>query len=84
MIEEGFFAEYDETGSIGRRYARADEIGTPLCCTIDYKTLEDETVTLRDIKTWKQVRTKVSDLSNNLKRYLEKSIDFDELGTRLT
>lgn len=83
LIEEGFFVEYDETGSIGRRYARADEIGVPLCCTIDYKTLEDETVTLRDIKTWKQVRTKVKNLSSNLKRYIEKRIDFDELGTRL-
>jgi glycyl-tRNA synthetase len=83
LIEEGFFVEYDETGSIGRRYARADEIGVPLCCTIDYKTLEDKTVTLRDIKTWKQVRTKIKNLSNLLKKYIEKRIDFDQLGTRL-
>jgi glycyl-tRNA synthetase len=47
---------YDTSGSIGRRYARMDEVGTPYCITIDYQTLEDNTVTIRDRDTAKQIR----------------------------
>lgn len=53
---------YDEIGSIGRRYRRQDEIGTPKCITIDYQTLEDDTVTVRDRDSMKQVRVKIQDL----------------------
>ena len=49
--------ELDETGSIGRRYARADEAGVQLGITIDYETLKDDTVTIRDRDSWLQVRT---------------------------
>jgi len=55
----GVMAEYDDAGSIGRRYRRQDEIGTPVCVTIDFDTLDDKTVTLRDRDTMKQQRIKV-------------------------
>jgi len=57
LLSRGIDVLYDEIGSIGRRYARADEIGIPTALTIDYKTIEDNTVTLRDRNTWKQIRT---------------------------
>jgi glycyl-tRNA synthetase len=84
LIDEDFVVKYDASGSIGRRYARADEIGVPLCITIDYRSLEDETVTLRDIYTWKQVRAKVSDLPSRLREYFRGKIEFDALGTAVT
>jgi glycyl-tRNA synthetase len=56
LLGHGIDVLYDEIGSIGRRYARADEIGIPTAITIDYKTIEDNTVTLRDRDTWKQIR----------------------------
>jgi glycyl-tRNA synthetase len=61
-----FPCTYDEKGSIGRRYARADEIGTPYCVTVDHQTLEDGTVTLRDRDDATQVRVKISELSNEI------------------
>ena len=56
-----FNCQYDESGSIGRRYRRQDEIGTPYCITIDFETLENKDVTLRDRDTMKQERIKISD-----------------------
>ncbi|MEM1884726.1 MAG: His/Gly/Thr/Pro-type tRNA ligase C-terminal domain-containing protein, partial [Candidatus Jordarchaeales archaeon] len=56
--KSGIFVEYDDRGSIGKRYARADEIGVPVCVTVDYQTIEDNTVTLRSRDTRKQVRVK--------------------------
>ncbi|MEA3329796.1 MAG: glycine--tRNA ligase [Nanoarchaeota archaeon] len=53
---------YDRSGSIGRRYARNDEIGTPMCITIDEKTPEDNSVTIRDRDTSEQIRAKIKDL----------------------
>jgi len=53
---------YDEGGSIGRRYRRQDEIGTPFCVTIDFDTLKDDTVTMRDRDTMRQERVKIQDL----------------------
>jgi len=80
LIKEGFFAEYDESGSIGRRYARADEVGTPLGITIDYKTLKDDTVTIRDRDTWKQVRNKIERLPELLHAYFRYKLNFEDLG----
>jgi len=54
----GFDTFYDESGSIGRRYARADEVGAALCITVDGQTLQDSTVTFRDRDTWKQYRVR--------------------------
>ncbi len=84
LVEEDFIVKYDESGSIGRRYARADEIGVPLCITVDYQSLEDETMTLRDLYTWKQVRAEASDLPNRLREYFRGKIEFDVLGTAVT
>lgn len=80
LLSECFTVEYDESGSIGRRYARADEVGTPLGLTIDYKTLEDNTVTLRDRDTWAQVRTEITKLPTLLNAYFRGKIGFRDLG----
>jgi len=68
-LKEHFFVQYDEVGSIGRRYRRQDEIGTPWCVTVDFQTLEDDTVTVRDRDTMKQERPKIPEL---LKIFQEK------------
>jgi glycyl-tRNA synthetase len=59
-------AEYDDSGAIGRRYRRQDEVGTPFAVTIDYDTKETGTVTLRDRDSMKQVRVAVTDLNSTL------------------
>ena len=63
-------AVYDDTGGIGKLYARQDEIGTPCCVTVDHQSLEDEAVTVRDRDTWEQERIKVADLREHLQRKL--------------
>jgi len=80
LVDEGFVTEYDEAGSIGRRYARADEIGIPLGITVDYETLNDNTVTVRDRDSWKQVRSPIPDLPMLLHKYFKWKINFDDLG----
>ena len=55
---------YDQSGSIGRRYRRQDEIGTPYCITIDFESLEDKKVTIREIDTMKQERVEIKKLSS--------------------
>ena len=72
MLAKRFMVDYDEAGAIGKRYRREDEIGTPLCITIDFDTLEDETVTVRDRDTMQQVRVPIS----GLVEYIDKVIDF--------
>ena len=77
-LSKYFMVDYDETGSIGKRYRRQDEIGTPLCITIDFETVGDENtpadncVTVRDRDTMEQVRLPISEL----KEYIEKKIQF--------
>ncbi|HVP92399.1 MAG TPA: glycine--tRNA ligase [Acidobacteriota bacterium] len=83
LLSEGFLADYDDAGSIGRRYARADEIGIPLGVTVDYETLENNTVTIRDRDSWKQVRTSIKDLSMLLHKYFKFKINFEDLGKPL-
>lgn len=80
LLNEGFAAEYDEAGSIGRRYARADEIGIPLGITVDYETLSDKTVTIRNRDSWKQVRSRIEDLPELLHNYFRRKISFEDLG----
>ena len=70
---KNFMCDYDEAGSIGKRYRRQDEIGTPFCITIDFDTLEDDTVTIRDRDTMKQERINV----NQLVDFIEKRIKFN-------
>ena len=62
MLNKHFMCSYDEAGSIGKRYRRQDEIGTPFCVTIDFDSLEDETVTIRDRDTMEQKRLKIKEL----------------------
>ncbi|VEU60797.1 Glycine--tRNA ligase [Mycoplasmopsis bovigenitalium] len=62
LQSHGISVTYDEAGSIGKRYRRQDAIGTPTCITIDFDTLEDNSVTLRDRDSMQQVRVKISDL----------------------
>jgi glycyl-tRNA synthetase len=61
-LQKHFPAAYDDAGSIGKRYRRQDEIGTPFCVTVDYDTLQDNCVTVRERDTMKQERVKVIDL----------------------
>ncbi|MBO5102753.1 MAG: glycine--tRNA ligase [Clostridia bacterium] len=61
-LNETFRCEYDVTGSIGKRYRRQDEIGTPYCVTVDFDTLEDNCVTVRDRDSMEQERIKIDDL----------------------
>ncbi len=71
MLSPRMMADYDESGSIGKRYRRQDEIGTP-CVTVDFDTLEDEAVTVRERDSMAQERVKLTDLVN----YLQDRIAF--------
>jgi glycyl-tRNA synthetase len=81
LLSEGFLADIDDTGSIGRRYARADEAGVSLGITVDYDTLKDSTITVRDRDSWKQVRSALKDLPRLLHAYFQGKINFEDLGT---
>ena len=71
-LSKKFNCEYDESGSIGKRYRRQDEIGTPLCITFDFDSLDDNAVTVRDRDTMQQERIKIEDLE----KYIEKKLEF--------
>lgn len=71
ILSKTFMCDYDETGSIGKRYRREDEIGTPYCVTIDFDTLEDDCVTIRDRDTMEQVRVKISEIENWIEEKLK-------------
>ena len=71
-LSKKFMCEYDESGSIGKRYRRQDEIGTPYCVTIDFDTLEDNTVTIRDRDTMEQIRVKIDELE----KWIDGKIEF--------
>jgi len=80
LVDNDFYVIYDDSGSIGRRYARADEIGVPAAFTVDYATLEDGTVTIRDRDTWKQARIPFHEAPKALRRFLYEGVSVDELG----
>ncbi|MFH1631074.1 MAG: glycine--tRNA ligase [Candidatus Aenigmatarchaeota archaeon] len=79
LKESGFDIFYDGSGSIGRRYRRMDEIGVSLCITVDYDTMENDTVTLRDRDSMKQIRAKIEELPEIIKKYLHGE-DIENLG----
>ena len=79
-LKDKFIASYDTGGSIGRRYARMDEKGTPYAITTDSGTLEDNTVTIRDRDTTKQIRIKIDDLGKSLSELFTGKIKFKDLG----
>lgn len=63
--------DYDEAGSIGKRYRRQDEVGTPYCITVDFDTLEDNTVTIRDRDAMEQIRININEIENWMKDKFE-------------
>jgi len=74
LVARGFRAVYDDDGSIGRRYARADEIGIPFAITVDHQTLEDNTVTIRDRDTTEQIRIEIS----SIEKYLVEKLGLEQ------
>ena len=72
MLSKKFMVDYDDAGSIGKRYRRQDEIGTPFCITHDFDSVEDGCVTVRDRDTMEQVRLPIADLVN----YIEEKVQF--------
>lgn len=72
MLAKKFSVDYDEAGSIGKRYRREDEIGTPFCITVDFDTLEDNSVTVRDRDTMEQIRLSIEELV----AYIEGKLEF--------
>ncbi len=73
MLSKEFMCDYDDAGSIGKRYRRQDEIGTPFCITIDFETLDNQTVTIRERDSMKQIRLPISELVE----YVENRIKFN-------
>ncbi|MDD4510000.1 MAG: His/Gly/Thr/Pro-type tRNA ligase C-terminal domain-containing protein, partial [Oscillospiraceae bacterium] len=71
-LAKDFMVDYDDAGSIGKRYRRQDEIGTPVCVTFDFDSLEDQCVTVRDRDTMEQERIPIA----SLKDYLTEKIAF--------
>jgi glycyl-tRNA synthetase len=71
QVRPAFMSQYDDTGSIGKRYRRQDEIGTPLCVTVDFDTLEDQAVTIRERDSMEQVRVPVAELLPRLRDMLK-------------
>jgi len=80
LRKENFFIFFDRSGSIGRRYARADEIGVPYALTIDSDSTSKSTVTIRDRDTKKQVRVSIEKLAPTLKSLLSDSIKIEQAG----
>ena len=72
LLSKHFMCDYDEAGSIGKRYRRQDEIGTPMCVTIDFDTLENNTVTIRDRDSMEQIRLSIDELVD----YISKKVMF--------
>ena len=70
MLSKKFSVDFDETGSIGKRYRRQDEIGTPLCITYDFDSVEDKCVTVRDRDTMQQVRVPIDELEAYIEKYI--------------
>jgi glycyl-tRNA synthetase len=77
--KRGILAEYDDSGAIGRRYRRQDEIGTPFAITVDYDSKEDATVTLRERDSMRQVRIPIEGIADRMRGLVEGSISFSEL-----
>ena len=70
-LRKVFYVAFDDRGNIGKRYYSQDEIGTPWCITVDFKSLEDETATIRERDTMKQERVRINDLAKVIKEKLK-------------
>ncbi len=80
LREKALLVHYDDSGTIGRRYRRNDEIGTPYCVTVDYDTLEDGTVTIRDRDSMRQIRAPVKGIENVLYELIYRGRAFGSAG----
>ncbi len=80
LLKEEFVCQFDSSGSVGKRYARSDEIGTPYCLTFDFDSLDDKSVTIRDRDSTKQVRVKIEEVKSVLRQLLSAEIKFEEAG----
>jgi glycyl-tRNA synthetase len=78
-LKTDFVCQYDKSGSVGRRYARADEIGVPYCITVDFDSLKNNDVTIRDRDTTKQIRIKINKLNEVIWKLVSGRIRFEEL-----
>ncbi len=83
LQKHGFVAQYDDNGAIGRRYRRQDEIGTPYTITVDYDSLEDNTVTLRERDSMQQVRLLTTHVPETLSRLIQGTLPFSEAGRKI-
>ena len=72
FVQDGLMIDFDDAGSIGKRYRREDEIGTPICITYDFDSENDNCVTVRDRDTMEQERIPISELKN----YISEKISF--------
>jgi len=79
-LKDKFPSAWDDRGNVGKRYYSQDEIGTPWCVTIDFQSLEDQTVTLRDRDTAKQIRVEIEELSEIIEKLLKDEIKFEKAG----
>ena len=80
LREKTLLVNFDDSGTIGRRYRRNDEIGTPYCVTVDYDTLEDWTVTIRDRDSMRQVRAPIEGIENTLYELIYRGRTFESAG----
>ncbi len=83
LRKQGFSVSFDDSGSIGRRYRRQDEIGTPYCVTVDYESLENETVTLRDRDSAAQHRVPIESLPAVLEKLQSDEVSFQRIGSEI-
>jgi glycyl-tRNA synthetase len=82
-LEKNFIIDYDENGSIGKRYLRSSTVGTPYAITIDFDSLTNKDVTIRDRDSEKQIRVKISDLKDVIRKLFNKEIEFDKAGKKI-
>ncbi|MFC1802648.1 glycine--tRNA ligase [Thermoproteota archaeon] len=83
LLEKGFWVIYDIGGSIGRRYARVDEVGVPLAVAVDYTTKDNDVLTIRDRDSWEQVSLVLNELPGVLEAYFKGKKDFFDLGEKV-
>ena len=79
-IKNEFVCRYDETQSIGKRYRRQDEIGTPYCVTFDFDSVKNKDITIRNRDTTKQIRVKISELKEIVRKLINCEIEFEKAG----
>ncbi|MDD5651505.1 MAG: glycine--tRNA ligase [Candidatus Nanoarchaeia archaeon] len=79
-LKKEFNVSYDESGSVGKRYARNDESGTPYCITVDEDSIKDKSITVRNRDTTKQIRVKIIEIKEVLKKLINNEIKFEKAG----